>query len=284
MNKLTVVLSGKKQSGKSSSCNYIRAKYLNLRWQRDISLKRSGYGIDDQHQVWLWVSENRNYFINEIGELHIRSNGHTYAEKDFTLPINHSVKVYSFADPLKDFCINVLGVPYECCWGTDTQKNTPLHHLLWENIPTELRPKFYKEFDGQSGESYEASRFPIIKSGPMTGREIMQIFGTEICRRLYGDCWARGTYSKIKSEAYELSLVADARFPNEISMGNTVQAITVRLGRHVLQDNHASELALDDFPRENYTLYVDNSNLTLQEQCEHMDPYIDKWFKEAGII
>ena len=221
MNKLTIVLSGRKQSGKSSTCNYIRSRYLNLRYPA----KRFG--------------------IIENGDLVGVSNGFMMLKDELDSYINRqSIKLYSFADPLKEFCINVFGVPYEGCWGTDEQKNAPIPHLLWDNLPVALRPVTkqtrnarYTEFSGETHPSWTEE---IPKTGPMTGREVMQIFGTEICRKLYGDCWARGTYNKIKSEGYELALVADARFPNEITMGTTVNAKSVRMGRKVAEDDHAS--------------------------------------------
>lgn len=272
MNKLTLVLTGKKQSGKSTMCNYIRARYLSLK------------------------HPNKHFGIDQAGNLVGFSGVTEFCKTRFSMVADElqsyidreSVKVYSFADPLKDFCINVLGVPYEGCWGTDAQKNTPVPHLLWENLAQEYRPyveryteEKYVEF---SGVQRAASKVREHRTGPMTGREVMQIFGTDICRRLYGDCWARGTYNKIKSEGIELALVADARFPNEITIGTEVKAKTVRLGRNVSNDNHASEIALDNFPREQYTLFIDNSNHTIKEQCAFIDPYIDQWFAEAGII
>ncbi|NMC62387.1 MAG: hypothetical protein GYA55_04395, partial [SAR324 cluster bacterium] len=45
------------------------------------------------------------------------------------------VSVYqcSFADTLKDFCIETLGLTYEQCYGTDEQKNSSTKYL-WENV------------------------------------------------------------------------------------------------------------------------------------------------------
>ncbi len=284
MNKLTIVLSGKKQAGKSSTCNHIRAKYLNLKQKYfEFKINEEGLLCAD---AWIPVDDAVKFLVGAVAEddellKRAAKDGKIRVTYDNTQVLvqsvidKHSVKVYSFADPLKDFCINVLGVPYECCWGTDEQKNCKHDHLLWENLPESLRPTRKIERNGESSFDYA--------EGPMSGREIMQLFGTEICRKLYGDCWARGTYNKIKAEGFELALVADARFPNEISMGTTVKAKTVRLSRKIADDNHASEMALDNFPTNQYSLYIDNTNLTLKEQCELIDPYLDQWFEEAGI-
>lgn len=277
MNKLTVVLSGRKQSGKSSTCNYIRARYLNKTTGGVPGVEsKIVFGIDATGEL-VAKEYNSSYMTEEECKQGYRNLGFYELKNQID---GASVKVYSFADPLKDFCINVFGVPYECCWGTDAQKNMPIEHLLWENLPDELRPKEYDQGSETAGEDFVNP--PKVKTGPMTGREIMQIFGTEICRKLYADCWARGTYSKIKSEGNQLALVTDARFPNEISMGNKVKAKTVRLTRKIAEDLHASETALDGFDGE-YSLVIDNTNMTLEEQCKFIDPHIDRWFEEAGI-
>jgi hypothetical protein len=265
MNKLTIVFSGKKQSGKTSSCNHIRARYMN----RKLGLSPKGRAF---------------YHVDELGDLFFYRDGQSFKQSEMLLmpqTAEGSVKLYSFADPLKTFLINVFGVPHECCYGTDLQKNTPMPHLLWDNLPDELRPKAYHGSDGTSGESHVNP--PDVKSGPMTARDIMQIFGTEICRRLYGDCWARGTYSAIRDEGHELALVSDGRFPNEITMGTIVNAKSIRLMRHVFEDNHASERALDDFALTNYSVALDNRDKTFEEQLQQLDPIIDKLFDEAGI-
>lgn len=255
MNKLTIVLSGKKQSGKTSSCNYIRAKYLNRK-----------NGFDTKGKQY--------YYVDNSGELNMYLNGNCYLQKEtLIIPPNGSVKLYSFADPLKSFLIDVFGIPWECCYGSDEQKNQMISHLLWENVPDCWRPYEKSDTDGSM----------ISKTGPMTSRQMMQLFGTDICRKLYGDCWARGTYSAVKNDGHELALISDGRFPNEIKMGNSVSAKTVRLLRNVHQDNHASEQALDSFGHENYSVVIDNSNLTFEQQMSKVDDIIEKWFKESGI-
>lgn len=280
MNKLTIVMSGKKQSGKSSMCNHIRARFLNARQTSyKFSIDQQGNLLTHKYQM------EKDYSLTYPTELETKKLFETPAK--YGCSEVNNVKVYSFADPLKKFCIDVMGVPWENCYGTDEQKNTPLEHLLWENIPKELRlqkivhhPEKYIEFSGVVKEAWSEL---IVQTGCMSGRDLMQFLGTDVCRRLYGDCWARGTYNLITNDGIELALVADARFPNEITMGNTVGAKTVRLLRNVHADLHQSETALDNFPQADYTVVMDNQNLTLEEQCQKIDPYIDTWFKEAGI-
>ena len=44
------------------------------------------------------------------------------------------IRTYSFADPLKQICINLLGLSNEQCYGSDEDKNS-LTSLRWEDIP-----------------------------------------------------------------------------------------------------------------------------------------------------
>ena len=55
--------------------------------------------------------------------------------------MGESAFVCSFADDLKEFCINVLELRREQCYGSDDDKNTPTNYL-WDNMSHFLRWKF----------------------------------------------------------------------------------------------------------------------------------------------
>lgn len=269
MNQLTIVLTGKKQSGKNTTCNYIAAKYLN-KFAPDLYY----YNVNDRGELCF----GEHVLIGENAE--VASLDEYFEERN----IPADVKIYSFADALKEICMNVFGATYEQCYGTDAQKNSPIPHLSWENVPGELKPyttEYVKVDEGQLWPGYEKRTY---KSGAMTGRDLMQWLGTDVCRRLYGDCWAKATYKKVKAEKRKLALICDGRFPNEISNGADVNAKTIRLARQMNDDGHVSETALDNYPRDGYTLYIDNQNMSVEQQCAFLDPYIDRWFEEAGFV
>ena len=52
-------------------------------------------------------------------------------------------------------------------------------------------------------------------SSPMTAREVMQYVGTDFFRKIYPDVWVDSTIRKIESEAPDLAVIVDCRFPNE---------------------------------------------------------------------
>lgn len=240
MKQLIIVLSGRKQSGKTTTCHHIAARYLNIIYPEP------EFGVN---------------LLGDFTQLQRVVNVNRYVED--------GVKLYSFADPLKEFCVNVLGASPEQCYGTDAEKNSVIPHLSWDKVHPDMNPQ--------------------RKQGSMTGRDLMQWFGTEVCRRLYHDVWAQGTYNQIKREHLRLALITDGRFPNEILLGKdnegpNVIIKTLRLLRAVTEDNHPSETALDDFPLDQYSAVLDNRQMTLDEQLAALDPIIDEWFAEAGYI
>jgi hypothetical protein len=114
----------------------------------------------------------------------------------------------------------------------------------------------------------------------------MQVFGTDIMREWYNDVWAFGSYKLVERDGCELAIFQDGRFPNECLLGKGIglNVKTIRLSRNIANDNHPSETALDNFEADKYDLFVDNRNMTMDEQFAFIEPYIVKWFEESGII
>lgn len=259
-NKLKIVCSGKKQSGKSSLCKHIFATFINSKiGQKRFIVEKVG------KEVLVVDTFNNNAVINVDSPNEAAS--HIYD--------TYSIKIYSFADPLKKFCIEVLGLDVAQCYGTDDDKNSPTH-ILWDNMPEEIRKKYTRPRRGSGRKK--------PPTGNMTAREVMQVFGTEICRKLDPNCWARGLYNAINNEGYDLALVTDARFPNEVTMGTEQGAKVIRLTRKIIEDEHESEKALDTFPLGEYSLVVDNQDMTLKESFKYASKYVDGWLAGAKLV
>ena len=105
----------------------------------------------------------------------------------------------------------------------------------------------------------DAKRSFDWKEGPMTAREFMQFFGTDVCRKIYEPIWVESCLSAIKKEQSELAIIADVRFPNEADAIIRAGGTLLRLTRQTLEDNHASEKALDDYPFEHTVNNANNS-------------------------
>jgi hypothetical protein len=162
-----------------------------------------------------------------------------------------SAKIYNFADPLKkDVCMNVLGLTYDQCYGNDDSKN-------------ELTNNYWDEKQ-------------------LTAREVMQIVGTDMFRKMQHNVWVDATLLKIKNETPELAIIADCRFPNEIKAIKDAGGLVIKLNRNPHNSNHASETALDsiNYDQRNFDIVILNQYLTVDEQ----NYYIFKFLKQKGIL
>ena len=165
------------------------------------------------------------------------------------------VKLYSFADSLKWMCTELFDIPYECAWGTNQQKNQTQEHLLWENMPEST------------------------KCGPMTAREFMQFFGTEVMRKIYEPIWINACIKKIQIEEPGLAIIADVRFPNEVNQLKKCGASVVRLTRNVFNDDHPCESALDKqyFDWSIFDHIIDNKDMSIDTLCNYIKDKNEIW-------
>lgn len=172
---------------------------------------------------------------------------------------------YAFADGIKEFCIDVLGLEHRQCYGTEEKKNTPTKYK-WENVP---KLHIWK---GMSD-----------PEGFMTGREVMQIFGTESVRAWFGNVWAEATLRRICKTRPALAIITDNRFPSEVEtiLGHPSGHI-VRLTRSPFEgDQHTSETSLDDFDWSRERCYVlDNASLNKEKQQEVAIPILEAIFRQ----
>lgn len=149
-----------------------------------------------------------------------------------------STSVTAFAESLKRICIDIVGLKYENVYGSNEQKDS-LTHIIWDNFPLEVRLKYAIERDPVMGDW-----FP--RCGPMSGREVLQVVGSDIFRMMVdNDVWAKAPFNR----AWETDVVilTDCRFPNEKTIVEQYGGIVIRLERDTgFHDNHISETALDD--------------------------------------
>jgi hypothetical protein len=148
-----------------------------------------------------------------------------------------NVKIYNFADPLKqDICINILGLTYDQCYGSDESKNE-LVNCFWENKQ-------------------------------LTAREVMQMVGTDMFRAMQTNVWSSATVRKIQQEKPTVAIIADCRFPNEVDAIRKVGGLVIKLTRNPYNSDHLSEMALDDnrYDQNNFDLVIDNRYLNIGEQ------------------
>lgn len=183
------------------------------------------------------------------------------------------VKSYAFAHALKDICENLFEIPRECLYGTDQEKNAIIPNLLWENIPGIYTNK--KMYDL----SVEAN--PELKSilcfhdpGPMTAREFMQFFGTEVMRKIYSPIWVNRCIRLIKEEESALAIITDVRFDNEAEAILGAGGKVVQLTRTTKTDGHTSEKGISPAL---VSTVLDNANMDLVDSCQQLLNIIDSY-------
>lgn len=224
-------ISGRKQSGKSTVANFILSLYLaKLNYCEQILMSEDGK---------LLISDilGDTRFEGEFNIAKLIDKYHDPRLIEAMDKLQTKVKVYNFADVLKtDICINILGLTYDQCYGTDEDKNT-LTHVVWE--------------DKQ-----------------LTAREVMQVIGTDIFRKLDPNIWVRSTINKIFREKPDLAVIADCRFPNEVEAIKQIDGKVIRLTRAPFESDHESETILnkENYDWTNFDYIVDNSDRSLLEQ------------------
>lgn len=151
------------------------------------------------------------------------------------LSISH--KIYSFADPLKqDICMNILGMTYEQCYGSDNDKNT-MTNLQWQ------------------GER-------------LTARRAMEVIGTNIFRHLKTQVWVDATIDKIFREKVDLAIIVDCRFPNESDAILGRGGYVIRLDLNPFDSDSDSEKALDPeyYDWTKFSHIVPNDTMTVAQK------------------
>ncbi len=262
---LIITIAGKKGGGKNTLGNFCVAYYLkNTGRLRDFRIEKNGTLSIRLHTG---PEDFRNIKNGEFNP------------NDFE---GKPVKLYSFADPLKQFCIDTLGLTFSQCYGSDAEKNELTHcrssSLSPHGITECASPSYHETEEGvRLGYCLGLN----ISPRDLTAREVLQIFGTEMVRSLWQDAWSFATYKKIQDEGYALAIITDGRFPNEILMGKEHGAKLIKLLRNPYgnTDQHVSETALDYFDNSVFDIVLENNNMTIEHQNEFFEPYMEKWMQ-----
>ncbi len=257
-NRLTIVFSGKKLSGKTSCASFALAEFINKKIGKDrFSVSKTG-----REGPSLVDSFNNNSIIPIAYTNPALKN----------LTDTYSVKVYDFRDPLREFCVNSLGLDYIQCYGSDTDQDS-VTHILWEDMFDQIREKYSRPRRGSGGNK--------PANGFMTAKEVMNVVENDIFRRIDANCWARSLYSMIHKDKSDLNVVLNASYPNEVTLGVEFGAKVIRL----LKDNgkHHDD-PLNEFSLGEYSLVIDNQNLTPLETYKKLKPHLLSWFAERKLV
>ena len=256
-------IAGKKNSGKNTLSNFLHGYQL-----------RANNLIED-------------FSMDEGGKLHVTYEGGKSGLLDverqdpqFAIWASAGmwpyVKSYAFAHPLKEMCINLFGIPRECLYGTDEQKNTVMPHLLWENMPGVISTNKLQTSSLQSSYEWGINEligdiknlgFILHEPGPMTARQFMQFLGTEVMRKMYSPVWTNRCLTQINDEESALAIITDVRFDNEAEAILAADGKVIQLTRGITGDGHDSEKGVSSHL---VSSVLDNANLDLVDTCQNL--------------
>lgn len=231
-------IAGRKQAGKNTVANYINGHVL---MSRDMI---TDFYLDEDGKLIVQTSDSDGEV--GFGEFDVTRKDRAfieYAHKELW----PYIKVYHFADTLKEMSINLFGLTPQQVYGSDADKNSETN-IVWEDMPDR----------------------PLNKSGKMTARDFLQHFGTDIVRKIYNNAWVNATINKIIAEDSQIAIIPDVRFPNEVKAIKDNGGFVIRLTRDLYNSDHDSEKALDkdNFDWNNFDLVIDNTKLGLEELCD----------------
>lgn len=235
---LVLGISGRKQSGKTTAGNFILSLYLSK-----LGLAQKVL-LDDEGQILLSDFGGDNNYEG-LFQPHAIPSTDTAAQ-NLLNKLYNQIKIYNFADVLKqDICMNILGLTYDQCYGTDEDKNQ-MTHLTWEGKQ-------------------------------LSCRDAMQIIGTDIFRKLDPEVWVKATISKIIREKPDLAIITDCRFPNEVSAIQNIGGKVIRLTRNPHNSDHLSETILDKdkFDWSKFDYIIDNAESSIYDQVSEIKKLIE---------
>jgi len=156
-----------------------------------------------------------------------KGSGKDYAYKVLADISPVPVKRFAFADELKKELAHDFGLDLSLLHGTQEDKDTSFTKMLWSSPMVE---------------DYAEGR-----TGLLTYRELLQIYGTEIARLGQGvDVWL----SKVKPRVYDwleqdednIAIITDCRYDNECTWISSAGGTNVLIdGNRTNTDEHASE-------------------------------------------
>lgn len=259
-----VAFCGKKRSGKTTSANFVHGAVLKQKEViKDFSINDNGELVVNS----VYIDEH-DQIHEEMGVLDLSQNN--YAYYDFAENrIWPYIKLYNFADALKEICMSVFGLTYEQTYGLDKDSNT---QLMWENMPGVIVPEvadtlFFEYDEPVKYADFERMKLLVHEPGCMTAREVLQFVGTDIFRKMHNSVWIDLVMNKIASDKPEIAVIADCRFKNEADAIKRNGGVLIHLTRSTSEDSHKSENSLSGV---NFDFTIDNSNLSISQSNERL--------------
>lgn len=264
-------IAGEKQSGKSSTGNFI-----------------TGYQMYKNRVI-------ENFAIDENGSLIVPTKrvegGETIRgegildlarlDEGFIKYAQYNVwphvQIFNLADPLKQICHLLFDLPLELLYGTDDYKNT-LTRVRWEDLPG-IRQEF--DWNPELGEeevlyfNKEDDPVKYVNEEYLTVREVLQQYG-DVCRAFDQDCFVNACIKNILASNTGFAIVCDVRYLNEIRGLREVGGKIIKLTKSVAKPTHKSE-NISEIPDEEFDAIIPNSDLDIHGKNDMVLEQLQEW-------
>lgn len=253
-----VALAGKKGSGKNTIANFLHGHVLKLNEIIEkFEITNNGELLVNTHYI------KEGELRQEMGILDLLQQNEAYINYADQM-IWPFIKLYHFADPLKELCCGLFGMTFEQVYGNRKNTNTKIN---WLDMPGTISEQSFQLFDETTQSILKSAGITPVPNRKMTAREVMQYLGTEIFRKINNDIWATSVVERIKTDSPLIAVVADCRFDNEALKIKDAGGKIIFLNRTTEEDAHSSE---NGFYNTVFDLNLDNQNMTINESCENV--------------
>lgn len=241
--KKVLAFSGKLHSGKSTCKNFL----MSMAMTYSLGVLKDSF-INEEGKI-VGPYENDEYGVIDIDS------------KDAALQAYMNEKVWPFmkpfscADYLKKFCVDVLKVPPDIIYGSQEDKKK-LTAITWDKIP------------GYTGK----------RTGRLSGRDLLETFGTDVVRYMVSDGWAHALKNSILEYGSLHSIVDDVRFEDEIDELRSIDGKVIRLTlvtEESSKNTHISNCALDQYDKFDYV--IQNDKMTMEDTFRELISVLTSW-------
>lgn len=275
MEQTVLGFAGKKQSGKSSAANFIGGYILTQTKRRypELPLPRN-FTINEKGKLIVDATFTNSEGVEETkpAELNLRRRDAEFYEfaQHYIYPY---VKIYSFADTLKEMAVRIFGLTENQVYGDEMDKKSPTK-IEWNDMHKLFHP----------------AKLPYLKKDgkidrKMLAREFLQYFGTDICRTLYDECWIHDCINRIAVEGYPFAIIDDCRFANEVKAIRSFGGKVILLKRKIAQkDEHRSENDLRMTLKREYDYTLNNDDMDIVEKNQRLLDLLYEWGWLSGHV
>lgn len=190
--------------------------------------------------------------------------GKKQSGKNLTANIIKAIALLNNIKPFSNKDLQLKFIKNLSLLGVSRHENTSIYHLhssplkeisFADNVKkiasliTKIAPHDYnKEFIKQSN-------FELLN---ITHRELLQKIGEGLRKSIDPDIWVKLTLQEYYKNKNKNIIITDVRYKNEADSIKKLNGILIRINRNEGDDNHQSEIDLDNYPDFDYTINNDS--------------------------